>query len=1091
MSETDPLRQNSVVSTALRRPITMLMMFASVMVLGVIAVLNIPLELIPSGMAAPFLSVEVPYANATAQDVEDKITRLLEAELATTPKLDQISATSSSSRARVNMSFDQDTDMDVAYREVRDRIARVRPDLPEDVKQVDIQKHSADNIALAFYGVNWDEGLDNANDIIDRHLMRRLERIEGVGMVNAWGKADREIRIEVDRELAEAANLNIFEIAQTLSSSHFNLASGTLEEAESTYLLRSMAEYQSLEELEEVVVGPNDLRLADVAQVLYEYPEQDRFDRYNGRESMALFVIKEAQANTVEVSERVKAEIEEAMKDPALEPFEIMPIFVQGNTIVTGLTQVVESGLQGGVLALFVLLFFLRRLRLTVVIALAIPLSMFMSLPFMYFSGQTINLVSLIGLMICIGLVVDNSVVVAENIARYRSRGVSRFAAALHGTSEVALPITLATATTMVVFLPAALLSSGSMQFLMIRMVTPVCVSLLASLFVALVLIPMAAAFVLDRELFADAPPGSFRARLLVIDQWWKARLSWIYERTFGRVAELYGRLLRLSLRRRVDVVLIGLMAMASLAIPANPETGVRFVGEQNMGGRQVRVTYTMPQDVTLDESDVFVRELEQWFAANRTDWRVDGEFIQVEPGFINIQFFFAPPQDSDPPYRETGKSIYEQMPEPPGWTKRSEFSESDGGSNMTFPVFIYGDDHRTVQNVKTRLSLELAEVEGVISVLGKSRDDTQRDELALSLDPVMSQRLGISAGMVGNTVAYALRGSPLPRFHGPDREIDVWIRYEKADREELDDLLEFKVPTAAGTAVPIRTVTTKEVQKGETVLVRNNKRVAALVELELDPADREAAMAAIQTRLAEYDLPPGVSFDGDQEQRKLGDATTDLIGAMILATIFIFLIMGFLFESFVLPLSVLPAIPLSFVGVWWFLYMTNSNLDGLASIGLLLLLGVVVNNAIVLVDFINNARAQGLERTEAVVEAGVQRFRPIFMTALTTVGGMLPLAFADAPAEGIPYGPFGKTLVGGMTTSTILTLVIVPVSYTAFDDLRVLVTRWTARVFKRRSPEGAEMGAEPSVEAADAGAEPSAEAVDAGAEPSAEQAED
>jgi hydrophobic/amphiphilic exporter-1 (mainly G- bacteria), HAE1 family len=1053
------VRANPVVHTALRRPITMLMVFASVLVLGVIAIVNIPLELIPGGFSAPFLSVEVPYANATAQDVEDKITRPLEDELATTPRLEQISATSSSSRARVNMMFEQDADMDLAYREVRDRIARVRADLPSDVREVQIQKHSGDNIPIAFYGVTWPEGLDNPRDIIDRRLMRRLERLEGVGMVNAWGQADREIRIEVDRELAEAANLNIFEIAQQLSASHFNLASGTLAEREGKYLLRSLAEYRSLDELANVVVGPNDLRLEDVADVLYDYPEQERFDRYNGRQTMAIFVVKESQANTVEVCELVKAEVEAALSDPALAPFDIKPIFIQGNTIVSSLEQVVESGLQGGVLALFVLLFFLRRLRLTVVIALAIPLSMFMSLPFMYFSGQSINMVSLIGLMICIGLVVDNSVVVAENIARYRGRGVGRFAAALHGASEVALPITLATATTMVVFLPAALMSSGTTQFFMIRMVTPVCVSLLASLFVALVLIPLAAAFLLDRDLFEGAEPHSWRALLIGLDRWWKAKLGWLYAKSFGRLAELYGKLLRLSLRRRVDVVLIGMLAMASLVVPMNPETGVRRALEQSMGGRQVRITYTMPQDVPLEEADAFFRELEQWFAEHRESWNAAGEFLQVEPGFAMVQIFFNPPRDGDPPYRETGKQIFEQMPEPPGWDKRSDFSDSDGARSMNFPVFIYGDDHGTVQDVKQALAVELERIDGVISVLGSQRDDKQREELALTLDPVMSERLGISAGMVGNTVAYALRGSPLPRFHGEDREIDVWIRYREDHRKELDDLLEFKVPTAAGTAVPIRTVTSTSVRKGETVLVRNNKRVASLIELELDGERRQQAIAAIQAFLAAYELPPGVSFDSDQEARDLGESNRDLLLAMLLAVVFIFLIMGFLFESFVLPLSVLPAIPLSFVGVWWFLYLTNSDLDALAGIGLLLLLGVVVNNAIVLVDFINGARAQGLDRTEAIIEAGVQRFRPIFMTALTTVGGMLPLAFADAPAEGIPYGPFGKTLVGGMTTSTILTLVVVPVSYTAFDDLREQIQRWSSRVLRRRRAKAAAGG--------------------------------
>ncbi|MFV8753284.1 efflux RND transporter permease subunit [Nannocystaceae bacterium ST9] len=1045
------LRSNAIVRLALTRPITMLMIFASVLVLGAVAAINIPLELIPSGLSAPFLSVEVPYSNATAQDVEDKITRPLEQELATTPRVDEISATSSSSRSRVNLVFEQDADMDIAYREVRDRIARVRPDLPDDVKQVQIQKHSADNIPIAFYGVSWPEGIDNANDLIERHLMRRLERLPGVGMVSAWGQEDREIRIEIDRELAEAANLNIFEIAQKLGQSHFNMASGTLEEREGKFLLRSLAEYRDVDELRNVVVGRNDLRLDDVADVLYEYPERERYDRYNGQETMAIFVIKESQANTVEVCERVKAEIEAARRDPALMLFAIEPIFLQGDTIVSSLDQVISSGLQGGILAIFVLLFFLRRLRLTVIIALSIPLSMFMALPFMHFSGQTINLISLIGLMICVGLVVDNSVVVAENIAYYRSRGVSRFTAALHGASEVALPITLATLTTMVVFLPAALMSSGTTQFFMIRMVTPVCVSLLASLFVGLILIPLAAAFLLERDVFQDVDPRSLRGRLMRADRWWKAKLGWVYDHTFGWLCAAYGRLLRLSLRRRMDVVLVSLLAMVSLAIPMNPQTGVKFELEQDMGGRQVQVEYLIPQDVTIDEADAFFRDLEPWLADNRAEWNIAGEFVQVEPGHASIQFFFDPPRDGDAPYRETGKMVIDQLPTPPGWTKRSNFGESDGGRASSFPVFIYGDDHSSVQDVKTELMRKVVEVEGVVGILGANRDDSQRDELALALDPIMAERLGVSAGLVGNTIAYALRGNPLPRFHGEDREIDVWIRYEKRDREELASLMEFKVPTKAGTTVPIGTLTQTSVQRGETVLVRNNKRVAALVELELDPELRQEAMANVQAFLRDYELPPGVSFDADREARDLGKQNRDLLLAAGLACVFIFLIMGFLFESFVLPISVLPSIPLSFVGVWWFLYITDSGLDALASIGLLLLLGVVVNNAIVLVDFINGARAQGLSREEAIVQAGLQRFRPIFMTALTTVGGMIPLAFSEAPAEGIPYGAFGKVLVGGMTTSTILTLVVVPVSYTAFDDLRELVQRWFARNFKRR----------------------------------------
>lgn len=1040
------IRDNAIVRTALVRPVTMLMLFLSGIVIGIIALVNIPLELLPSGASAPFMSVEVNYPNATAQDVEEKISIPLEQALATTPKLDRITTNSRSDGSSIYLMFENDADMDVAYREIRDRIARVEGDLPSEVDQVRIQQQSADAIPVVFYGVRWPEGLDGAQDIIERHLIRKIERVEGVGLVSAWGQQEREIRIEVDRELAEAANLNIFEIAQNLAQSHFNLASGEIREAEGVFLVRSMASFETKEQLEETIVGPNDLRLDDVANVVYDYPESERHDRYKGQPTMALFAIKESQANTVDVCDAIKIAVDEAKTDPALAQFDIQPIFIQGDTIRTSLDQVVDSGLQGGLLAILVLIFFLRRVRLTVIIAGAIPLSMFLALPFMYFRGQSINLVSLIGLMICIGLVVDNSVVVAENIQRYRTRGMSRLAAALHGASEVALPVTLATATTMVVFLPAALLSSGQTQFFMVRMVTPVCVSLLASLFVALILIPLAAAFVFEIDLFKGVKEGSLRYRIMKIDEAWKRVLGKVYDATLGRLTKLYGKLLAASLRRRMDVVMVSLLAMASLAIPMNPETGVQFELQQNGGGRQVSIKYTIPSDVELEEADAFFRELEVWFDQHRDEYNADGEYIQIEPGYAQVQIFFKPPQDGDPPYREAGKEIFDQLPTPPGWIKRSDFGDSDGAAESAFPVVIFGDDHQTVQEVKEKLEPQLLGVEGVVSVKERG-DSARRDELALSIDRGTAERYGVAAGVVGNTVAYALRGTPLPRLNTEEREIDVWIRYQKEDREQLEDLLEFKVPTEKGGVLPIKTLAEKNVQKGETTLVRRDKRVASVVALELDPDDRAATVARLQKLLVEYRLPEGVSFDADTEQRETDDSVRDLQQAGLLGLVFIFLLMGFLFESFVLPLSVVPAVPLSFVGVWWFLYITGSNMDPLAGIGVLLLLGVVVNNAIVLVDFINNARAAGVPRAQAVIQAGIQRFRPILMTALTTVGGMLPLAFAEAPAEGIPYGPFGKTLVGGMVTATVLTLIVVPVFYTMFDDLRELASDWWVRI--------------------------------------------
>jgi HAE1 family hydrophobic/amphiphilic exporter-1 len=498
----DKLRDTGLVHLSLVRPVTMMMLLLSSIVIGIVALVNIPIELIPAGFSPPFMQVEVPYANATAQDIEDRITRPLEQALSTTPKLDELSATSRSDRASLSLVFEGDTDMNIAYREVRDRVARARADLPSDVERVRINKQSGASLPVAFYGISWDESVELPRDKLQKHLVRAIERIDGVGVVNVWGQEDREIRIELNRPLAEAAGVNIFQLAQTLTKANFNLASGDIRDPEGKFVIRSLATYQTVSQLEDTIVGAKNLRLKDIAQVVYDYPETERIDRYNGRPSMVMFVLKESQANTVEVCERIKLAVEEAKKSPQLAGFQLENIFMQGDAIRFSLDQVTSSGLQGGVLAIFVLLFFLRRVRLTLLIAASIPLSIFLALPVMYFMGQSINLVSLLGLMICVGLVVDNSVVVAENIEHYRGRGMGPYAAALHGASEVALPITLATLTTMIVFAPAALLSSGVTQFFMIRMVTPVCVSLLASLFVALALVPIASAVA-----FRDATP--------------------------------------------------------------------------------------------------------------------------------------------------------------------------------------------------------------------------------------------------------------------------------------------------------------------------------------------------------------------------------------------------------------------------------------------------------------------------------------------------------------------------------------------------------------------------------------------------------
>lgn len=1041
---TPGLSDSGIVRLALRRPITMMMVLLSAIVLGFVALARIPLELIPSGFSPPFLSVSVPYPDATAKDVEEKITQPLEAAVSTTPGIDEITSISSAGNARIMMVFQAETDMDVAYREVRDRVSRVRPDLPTDVRQVMIRKESGASLPVAFYGIIWDEDISDPASIIERRLLRPIERIDGVGVVNLWGNVKPEVFIEVDRALADAAGVQIVGLVQALGQANFTMASGAVQDRDGKYLLRSLASFEEVEQIGEVVVGKNGLRLRDIAKVEMRPPDVERFDRYNGRPSMVMAVIKESSANTVEVSDAVKAAIAEAQGSPELAQFTVEKIFVQGDTIRMSLDQVVESGWQGGLLAIVVLLFFLQRLRLTLVISLSIPLSLFLALPVMYFSGQSVNLVSLIGLMICIGLVVDNSVVVAENISRFRRRGLPPYAAALQGTGEVALAITLATLTTVVVFLPAALLSNGPTQFFMVRMVTPVCVSLLASLFVAVVLVPLASVTALgDEGPWLESRTG-LAGVFYRIDVLWKAIVSRAYEATFGWLNRAYARVLHRAVQRRMDVIMITLFALGSTVVPA---MNVRCVNGDNFGTRRVTVRYTMPSNTTLEDARQFFAEIEQVLETEAAELHAQGQYIGFDADKGEVQVFFDDPEPGQPSFDDMAKAVVERMPVRPGWRKTSQLAQSDGAQDDSFRVTVYGASHDDVREARDALEEALLRVPGVLGVHDTGGEDRRRDELSLTVSRDMSERFGVPATVVANTVAYTIRGAPLPRFHTDEREVDVRVRYRKADREDLRELMGFPVTTAAGQTVPLQVLADRSVTRGEASLQRFNKRVSALVRLDLDPDDRPATVARLRKALEGYQLPEGLSFDADHESRRVDEMQRDLTGALILGTVFILLLMGFLFESFVLPMSVLPSIPLSFVGVYWFLYLTDSSIDALAGIGMVLLIGVVVNNAIVLIDFINVARQQGLPRTEAIVQAGKLRFRPIMITALTTIGGMLPLAFSTPTGEGIPYGPFGKTLVGGMITSTFLTLLVVPIVYTYLDDLRDAAVAWWTRL--------------------------------------------
>ncbi len=1012
---------------SLGRPVTVLVLLATILVVGVVATVGIPLELFPRGFTPSHLVVFVPWQDAPPQEVLDKITLPLEEELGTVRGLERIVSVSYTGFSRTFMVFKQGTDMDVAYRETRDRVQRVRPTLPEDADRVFIRKEDLSGIPVYILGIALEEGLTDPYNLIQNEIVLPIERVDGVATVEVNGLEEKEILIELDRERTEASGLNIYELAGVLAQDNFTMASGNVQSGGSELLLRSVARYRTLEDLENRLLAPS-VRLKDVATVRYEEAEKDYRVRVNSKPAYALIVTKEGEANTRAVCERITAVVEGMEENPRLGRIEMVPILNQGDVILDSLGTLLDSGRIGAIFAIIVLFFFLRRFRMTLIITLSIPLSVLIALTVMYFAGESLNLLTLLGLMVSIGLLVDNSVVVAENIHRLHRKGLSRREACIRGAGEIALAVIMATLTTVAVFLPVSLIP-GQGQFFLLRLSVPISVSLLGSLVVALVFVPLAAYLTLPRA-GTTQKQTAFRR--------WHERanrvLKGAYDRSLEPINHGYNRLLAVCLRHRLALCFALMVAMGITFGVAFKDVEFVFAQEDEQAGFDLDVN--LPRNSTLTEAVEYFDAVERVLEEHQEEWDLAGYFFYHEETFGEVQGWFNSPRETDLSPREITEKIIETLPEKPGMKvftgNQNQVSEctEEGVHCLT----LYGDDARQLADVAEDLENILRQVDGVLG-LKKSQDQTP-DELALVLDRERAQRQGINPQAVAGVVGYALRGQSLPKYYQDGKEIPVRVRFQESNRESLTELQDFAVPTNAGGTVALASVTDVQMLPTARAIVRRDKRVSSTITLELEEGQEKEARQNIRELIRGMDLPEGMSFGAARTVSGTEDAQ-GLLMALLLSIIFIYLLMAFLFESLILPLSILGTIPLASMGVGWIHLAFGKDLDFLGIIAAILLVGVVVNNGIVLVDYANRLRLEGMARTPALLAAADRRFRPILMTAMTTICATVPLTLGGNSSLGLSYTSFGLTLIGGMTTATLLTLLVVPVLYSIFDDIR------------------------------------------------------
>jgi len=1001
---------------AVRRPVSVAMTFLALLVLGAIAYTRIPLQMMPSGFDYPFLWVWVPNPGGTPMETESQVVLPVEEQLATISGIKELSSSASENAASFSLEFHQSVDLDAAYNAVVDRLERVMPEMPGSVRDYGVYRYNPADEPVLWVGVTLPEELEDAHSLVQDVVQKRLERIGGVGKVEVWGTDERLVFIDFDRDALFAHAVNLGDLIGRLSSDNFQMASGRLQDRGSVRYVRSLARFEDLDVLKGYPVR-DGVTLADVAEISYRRARSTDIHRLDGQPGVGLAIFKESAANTVAVCAAVREALPTLTEHPQLVGSGFHTFFDQGELIEDSVNNLLMTALQGGVFAVAILFLFLRDVRLTLLIASCIPLSLLLSVTALFFTGSTLNLISLMGLMIAVGMVVDNAIVVVETIFRRRRDGADPATAAIEGTGEVNLAITLSTLTTMVVFLPLILMSEDAMfSFFMGALGFPVVYALAASLLVAVIFTPLATVWM----------KGSAGAALKGDPPW----IRWMAAR--------YERALRWALSHRFDAF-IGLIAIVMLtAMVPMKSVGCTDQAQGNLGDFVIR--FEVPASFTYPEREALVDEVEALVDEHREDWnvRVTRTRLRGTSTWGYVQVYLnddAPPEERDAVLEE----VERLLPEVPGARIWLGWDGGQGAdrSNST-QIHLSGDDTETLLTLADEVLRRVRAAPGVLSAENSLERDGA-DELRLVVDREAAARHGISATSVGRTLAFAMRGTRLSDFHDGEREVEVWARFAYEDRQDLDTLLDFEMwsPTQQS-SVPLRALVTPETGRGFDSIRRRDRKTSLGLTINLDPdLELEATGAAIEGALEDLELPRGYDWSQGRrfnEQMANDDARNK---ALLLSITFVFLLMGVLFESFILPMSIIATVPMAMIGVYWTLYITDTPLDVMGGVGLVVLVGVVVNNGIVLVDLVTQLRNEGYARTEALVVAGQRRLRPILMTALTTLVGLLPMATGSSTFVGIPYAPLGRVVGGGLAAATLLTLFCVPYLYSLLDDLR------------------------------------------------------
>ncbi|MDD5497519.1 MAG: efflux RND transporter permease subunit [Atribacterota bacterium] len=1019
----------SLPKLSVNRPVTILMLFIGLIVIGLISYQGLGLDLLPD-MSFPVSAVLVSYPGVAPEEIETLITIPLEEVLSTLQSLDSITSYSQESSSIILLSFQWGTNMDIATLEVREKIDQVKRILPEGASAPMVFKFDPTIMPVMMLAMNSERyDLNELQKFAQDLVKPQLERLEGIARATVSGGLEREILVSVDNEKLRANNLTLAQVIASLGSENINLPAGTLREGNIDLLVRTLGRFKNLEDIEKVVLSNmqgRQIYLTEVAQVIDTYKERDVIAYINGLPSISFNLQKESGSNTVLVANRVYQELEK-IKDLLPHEVEITVAYDSSDFIKKAISQVVNVGLTGALLAVIVLFLFLRSLKSTLIISVAIPISIISTFILLYFSNLTLNMMTMGGLALGIGMLVDNAIVVLENIFRHHQLGEESSLAADYGANEVSNAITASTLTTIAVFLPVIYVS-GIAGELFKTMGLTITFSLLMSLFVALTLIPMLSSRLMKNEhKVISSSEDSVRKNSFLSQS----------GSLFNFVKKEYSNLIKWSLRHR-GIVVIGAIVIFMVSLSLIPIVGTEFMPSVDQG--MFNINISLPVGTNLAVTEEVIRTVEgitSEIPEVRYVFSIVGGggmgMSQSTSSGGTIMVTLVDQRERERSTKEIIADLRAKVGEFPDTT--INFGEQ-GVSLVTgspLSIKITGDSLSELEYIADTVISLLSEIEGVYDLQSSIKEVLP--ELHIDIDREKANLYGLTAGQIATTIQNALLGKVAGYYLEEGEQYDITVKLARGNVEQISELENLVISSAYGLQIPLKELAEVKMGVGPQTINREKQQRLVTVTGNVSGRVLGEVIQDAQQQLASLVLPEGYYYNFSGEFEQMTESFSDLFFALILSILLVFMIIAAQFESLLFPFAVIFSIPFALIGVIIALLLARTSLNILVLLGFIMLAGIVVNNAIVLIDYINQLRRRGMERNEAVIEGGETRLRPILMTALTTILAMVPMALGIGEGAEL-RAPLAVAIIGGLTSSTFLTLIIIPIFYTYLDDL-------------------------------------------------------